>query len=331
MRRPLVLLALALAGCTAGRHGAIDASRFVPLSDEELELRLGTYPNPGPSVSQNIVDGAGRVVPFPAARAHFADEVVDYRMGYPAPLPEGQDPRMALGPPDYTTNDRQLPRAVTLGNGGSLTLHFSSGALVDGDGPDLFIFEVGPSLEAMHVDVSADGQTWLSVGDARGGACAIDIHPFVEPGAAFHFVRLRDIPYQGAESDSWPGADIDAVAIVGSSRRVSLPGEVLFELDSDALSAGASAALDELVAGIEKLEGPRVTIEGHTDDLGTDEHNLDLSERRARAVADYLAKKGVARAAISSRGFGKTRPAASGTDEAARKKNRRVEIVIQGR
>ncbi len=60
------------------------------------------------------------------------------------------------------------PRAVTLGNGGSLTLGFSHEALVDVEGPDLFIFEIGPGVEAMMVDISVDGKTWISVGEAPG-------------------------------------------------------------------------------------------------------------------------------------------------------------------
>lgn len=52
---------------------------------------------------------------------------------------------------------------------GALTLGFSREALVDIEGSDLFIFEIGPGVEAMMVDISADGKTWVSVGEAPGG------------------------------------------------------------------------------------------------------------------------------------------------------------------
>jgi outer membrane protein OmpA-like peptidoglycan-associated protein len=257
--------------------------------------------------------------------------VVAYEVGVPAPLPEGQDPRMALGPPDYTPDRWALPRAVSLGNGGSITLAFGEGALIDGDGPDLFIWEIGPSVEAVSVEISADGATWIPVGTARGGLCAVDIGPYVARDDVFHFVRLRDVPFQGRESDSWPGADIDAVAVLGSARRVSVPSEVLFAFDSDALGDAAPAELDRVVESIREQPAARVTVEGHTDDVGTDEYNLGLSQQRAQAVATYLAQKGIAPERITARGYGKSRPAAANDGDEGRRKNRRVEIVIQER
>ena len=268
---------------------------------------------------------------FPRERAHFADRVVAYEVGSPEPVPEGQDPRTALGPPDYVADKWSRPRAVSLGNGGSITLAFGEGALIDGDGPDLFIWEIGPSLEATTVEISADGKTWIPVGTAPGGTSAIDIGPFVSRDDVFHFVRLRDVPFQGGESDAWPGADIDAVAVLGSSHRVSVPAEVLFAFDRDTLADGASAELDKVAQSILAAPRARVTIEGHTDDVGTDEYNLALSERRAQAVAAYLVQKGIDRAHISARGFGKGWPIVPNDGDEGRRRNRRVEIVIKDR
>jgi outer membrane protein OmpA-like peptidoglycan-associated protein len=330
--RLLSVLVLLASGCAArGRLGADEQGRFVPVPDKKLFELLGDYPNPGPNASNEIHDTAGHVVAFPEERAHWATEVVGYEVGSPAPLPEGQNPQTALGPRDYTSDVWTPPRAVSLGNGGSLTLKFGEGALLDGDGPDLFIFEVGPSVEAMHVEISADGARWVSVGDAPGGACAVDIGPYVKKDDVFHYVRLRDIPFQGAESESWPGADIDAVAVVGSSRRISVPSEVLFAFDSDALAPGAAGELDRVVAAIQAEPRSRVTVEGHTDDVGADAYDQDLSERRARAVAAYLAEKGIAGSRLTVRGYGKTRPAVPNDGDEGRRRNRRVEILIEER
>jgi outer membrane protein OmpA-like peptidoglycan-associated protein len=332
------LLALSIAcasllvACSpSGRHGAIDASRFVPASDQRLHELLGDYPSPGPNAWDEIHDGTGKTVAFPRERAHFATRVVAYQVGFPEPVPEGQDPSMALGPPDYTPDKWVKPRAVSLGNGGSITLAFGDGALIDGDGPDLFIWEIGPSVEAMAVEVSTDGVAWIQAGVAPGGACAVDIGPYVSRDDVFHFVRLRDVPHQGGDSDAWPGADIDAVAVLGSARRLSVQSEVLFAFDRDTLGDAAPAELDRIVASIKGQPGARITVEGHTDDVGADDYNTALSERRAQAVATYLAQKGIARDRITAHGFGKSRPAARNDGDEGRRRNRRVEIVIKER
>jgi outer membrane protein OmpA-like peptidoglycan-associated protein len=336
--RPFLLPALTLASallaisCVGrGASGRSDMGRpYVPPTDRQLQLLLGDFPNPGPNASTAFKDASGSVVAFPGGPSAFADELVAYRPGSPEPIPEGEDPRTALGPPDYVADIWQPPRAVSLGNGGSLTLRFTDNALVDVDGPDLFLFEIGPNPEAVYVDVSADGETWIPVGEAPGGLCAIDIGGRVDPDEVFRYVRLRDVADQGGDSEAWPGADIDAVGAIGSAERVALPSEVLFDFDEAQLGEGAPAVLDRLLAGIRRRAGARVTVEGHTDDQGDAEYNRALSERRAGAVAEYLVSKGVARELITVKGHGEERPVAPNDSEENRRKNRRVEVLIRG-
>lgn len=71
-----------------------------------------------------------------------------------------------------------------------------------------------------------------------------------------------------------------------------------------------------------------IYVYGHTDDIGSESYNQDLSERRAQAVRDYLVDAGLDPGLISTKGFGKSRPRVAGTDAEARAKNRRVEIGI---
>ena len=72
----------------------------------------------------------------------------------------------------------------------------------------------------------------------------------------------------------------------------------------------------------------KVTIQGHTDDVGDNAYNLDLSKKRAKTVRDYLISKGIAADRIRSEGYGETRPVQKGTDEISRQMNRRVEFEI---
>jgi OOP family OmpA-OmpF porin len=73
----------------------------------------------------------------------------------------------------------------------------------------------------------------------------------------------------------------------------------------------------------------RVSIEGHTDSIGTDAYNQKLSERRARTVRDHMVGQGIAADRITTRGFGESKPIASNETAEGRAQNRRVEIFAE--
>lgn len=86
--------------------------------------------------------------------------------------------------------------------------------------------------------------------------------------------------------------------------------------------------LDQVADILSQYKQTYIDVYGHTDSTGSDSYNQALSERRAVAVADYLASRGVQPARIGTRGFGKSQPIASNDTDAGRAANRRVEIKI---
>ncbi len=102
---------------------------------------------------------------------------------------------------------------------------------------------------------------------------------------------------------------------------------VFFEYDSAELRPDAQATLGEIGAWLVKHPNTNVTIEGHCDERGTREYNLALGERRATAVANYLAAVGVDPSRMQTVSYGKERPAADGSDELAWAQNRRAVFV----
>jgi peptidoglycan-associated lipoprotein len=117
------------------------------------------------------------------------------------------------------------------------------------------------------------------------------------------------------------GTRADFVAQAGSDR-------VLFGLDSYDLDDSARSTLDAQAAWLARNGQVRVTIEGHADERGTREYNLALGERRALAVRDYLAARGVSATRMNTISYGKERPEVEGQDEGSWARNRRAVTVV---
>jgi len=108
---------------------------------------------------------------------------------------------------------------------------------------------------------------------------------------------------------------------------VNLP-DILFDFNKDQLKPEAREKLSKVCGILSVTGGYDLSIEGHTDNKGTDEYNQKLSERRAQNVTSYLSNCGLPQDRLTSRGFGKTQPLAPNETAEGRQQNRRVEIVI---
>jgi outer membrane protein OmpA-like peptidoglycan-associated protein len=106
--------------------------------------------------------------------------------------------------------------------------------------------------------------------------------------------------------------------------------DVLFRSGSFELLPGARERLAKVSGIVLAYPSLHVAIEGHTDSVGSDQYNQDLSERRAQAVRDYFVQQGISSSAVEARGFGKSEPIASNDTAEGRQQNRRVELVLSG-
>jgi outer membrane protein OmpA-like peptidoglycan-associated protein len=107
-------------------------------------------------------------------------------------------------------------------------------------------------------------------------------------------------------------------------------GDVLFDIGKANLRPAAREALARLSGIVLNYPQLKLTVEGHTDNTGSDEFNQTLSEKRAGSVRDYLVQQGLVSDSISATGFGKNDPIADNATATGRQKNRRVEIVVSG-
>jgi outer membrane protein OmpA-like peptidoglycan-associated protein len=115
---------------------------------------------------------------------------------------------------------------------------------------------------------------------------------------------------------------------VAEGIRVTFESGILFDFDSAELRATARNNLRDFADILRDYPNTNILIEGHTDAIGTNSYNQDLSERRARSVGNYLSSLGVERGRFVLVGYGETQPVASNENEQGRQQNRRVEVGI---
>jgi outer membrane protein OmpA-like peptidoglycan-associated protein len=126
-----------------------------------------------------------------------------------------------------------------------------------------------------------------------------------------------------------PGADVDAIAAIGAAMRLNLDSQVLFDSGKSELKPEGITAIKELVNSITVLKKGKVIIEGHTDDVGSDQTNQKLSLARAISVSAEL-KKSIPSSSFTWKeiGLGESKPLVENDSEKNRSKNRRVEILV---
>jgi len=134
-------------------------------------------------------------------------------------------------------------------------------------------------------------------------------------------------------SDLMEGDDqVKGKAKAGNFKNLRIEENVYFNFnfptDNAKLQPEDQETLDELVLLMKANLSLRLEITGHTDDVGNQKYNQKLSERRAKAVADYLIESGIDPERIENRGYGETRPLVENRDDKSRAKNRRVEFIL---
>jgi outer membrane protein OmpA-like peptidoglycan-associated protein len=119
-----------------------------------------------------------------------------------------------------------------------------------------------------------------------------------------------------------------SVPILKSDSLIVLAAELLFETDRSTLRREHFKTLNSIVEYLVSHPDRSVKISGHTDNIGSEQHNVALSKRRADVVAEYLVTNGIDQQRVKSSGFGSAKPIVQNTTDEARQKNRRVELLI---
>ena len=126
-----------------------------------------------------------------------------------------------------------------------------------------------------------------------------------------------------------PGTSVERVG--EDMLLVHFESDVLFSVDSAVLNQTSRSSLDQAAGVFTEYPKTAILAQGHTDSTGSEEHNQDLSERRAQAVSNYLVARGVDPTRITSLGYGEGNPVASNESESGRRQNRRVDLLLKAK
>lgn len=149
-------------------------------------------------------------------------------------------------------------------------------------------------------------------------------------GAAVgHYMDNQQRDLNTALAEEQRQKEIELERMKDDTLKVTMKSEVSFDYDSAAVKPAFRETLDKLADLLRKYDRTIVHVVGHTDSRGSEAYNQSLSERRARAVMDYLVSRGVPAERLRSEGRGETEPRASNATEAGRQLNRRVELYLK--
>ena len=175
------------------------------------------------------------------------------------------------------------------------------------------------------IGAAAGAAAGAAVGKATGSTARGAIVGAVVGGAAGAIIGHQMDQKAKEIAASVPGA---TVTRVGEGLVVTFESGLLFDFDSDRVRAEARKNLDNLTSNLSSFGDSRLLFVGHTDSVGTAAYNQALSERRARAIAEYLVSRGVGTSRIEATGRGESEPIAANDTEPGRQENRRVEVAV---
>ena len=149
-------------------------------------------------------------------------------------------------------------------------------------------------------------------------------------GAAAPATTAAPSPSASAAAEAMPMKAKGPASGTQEDLEVNVGDRVFFGYDKSNIMSEAQTVLQRQAAWLKKYPSVRVSIEGHCDERGTREYNLALGERRANAVKDYLTALGIDRSRVKTISYGKERPVALGSNEAAWAQNRRGVTKVTG-
>ncbi len=165
--------------------------------------------------------------------------------------------------------------------------------------------------------------------DGKSGRWVGAVAGALAGGAVGHYMDNQQQEFESALEQERQANEMEIERLKDDTLKLTVDSEVSFDFGKADIKPAFRPSLDKLAQLIQKYDRTVVHVVGHTDSVGSDAFNQELSERRAMNTGDYLASYGVTRDRIRTEGRGETEPRATNATEAGRQLNRRVEIFVK--
>lgn len=213
------------------------------------------------------------------------------------------------------------------------------------------IYLATPVCGVEVITLVRDARTGKTLGDAKVSILdakknVIESKISESNGEVFYSVDcnkpyLIQVTRDGYESNTFPvaktnggtvnvAADLQPIDVIVKETEIAL-NEIYFEFDKSNITQAGAFELDKLVQVLKNNPAMEIMVKGHTDNRGSDQYNLNLSDRRARAAVQYVISKGIAKARIAGKGYGESEPKVDCKENCTEEdhaKNRRNEFLI---
>ena len=179
--------------------------------------------------------------------------------------------------------------------------------------------------KGIAIGAGTGGAVGAVIGHASGSTLVGALIGAVVGGTAGGFIG-NYMDKQAAEIER----DIEGAQVerIGEGIKITFDSGIMFDVDRAVLKDDYRPELAELAIILNKYEDTQILLEGHTDSTGPEEHNLDLSKKRAQSVGNFLSEEKVNPTRFTMMGYGSSQPVASNDTEDGRALNRRVDVAI---
>lgn len=188
-----------------------------------------------------------------------------------------------------------------------------------GAGIGVIVGALSGALIGYHNDHSGGALRGALIGGAAGGALGAGAGAYMDK-------QQTEFERQLATEQAQHQIEIERQQ--NEILKLTMSSEVSFDFNSSSLKSTFYSSLNKIAEIMVRYPQTQILIVGHTDSVGSEQYNLDLSLRRANAVADYLMTHGVSRSRLGTEGHGELEPLATNSTADGRARNRRVEIFV---